>query len=114
MRKAIDIFVDTFTGPAAPCYWSTRPAPPIIPKLDIDDDPSGRIGTLQPGLATTGKQCLLPEPRNKRALVIPPHRPPVSLAVAPRSARAANSSTSCRAVTVVPRQPAKPVNTQQR
>jgi cytochrome c peroxidase len=30
----------------------SQPTPPIIPKLDIDDDPGGRIGTFQPGVAT--------------------------------------------------------------
>src|SRR5215467_13948992 len=29
-----------------------QPTPPIIPKLDIDVDPGGRIGTFQPGVAT--------------------------------------------------------------
>jgi len=29
-----------------------QPTPPIIPKLDIDVDPTGRIGTFQPGVAT--------------------------------------------------------------
>jgi cytochrome c peroxidase len=30
----------------------SQPTPPIIPKLDIDDDPAGRIATFQPGVAT--------------------------------------------------------------
>jgi len=30
----------------------SQPTPPIIPKLDIDDDPGGRIATFQPGVAT--------------------------------------------------------------
>src|SRR5215471_4456289 len=29
-----------------------QPTPPIIPKLEVDHDPSGRIGTFQPGVAT--------------------------------------------------------------
>jgi hypothetical protein len=31
---------------------ASQPTPPIIPKLDVDNDPSGRIGTFQPGVAT--------------------------------------------------------------
>src|SRR6266446_6807495 len=31
---------------------SSQPTPPIIGKLDVDDDPGGRIGTFQPGVAT--------------------------------------------------------------
>ena len=30
----------------------SQPTPPIIKKLDIDDDPGGRIATFQPGVAT--------------------------------------------------------------
>ncbi len=30
----------------------SQPTPPVINKLDIDDDPGGRIGTFQPGVAT--------------------------------------------------------------
>jgi len=30
----------------------SQPTPPIIKKLDIDDDPAGRVGTFQPGVAT--------------------------------------------------------------
>jgi cytochrome c peroxidase len=30
----------------------SQPTPPIISKLEIDDDPGGRIGTFQPGIAT--------------------------------------------------------------
>src|SRR5260370_15602963 len=30
----------------------SQPTPPIISKLEIDDDPGGRIGTFQPGVAT--------------------------------------------------------------
>jgi cytochrome c peroxidase len=30
----------------------SQPTPPIINKLDIDDDPTGRIATFQPGVAT--------------------------------------------------------------
>jgi cytochrome c peroxidase len=31
---------------------SSQPTPPIIPKLGIDGDPGGRVGTFQPGVAT--------------------------------------------------------------
>jgi cytochrome c peroxidase len=30
----------------------SQPTPTIIPKLDVDDDPSGRVGSFQPGGAT--------------------------------------------------------------
>src|SRR5260370_42349845 len=30
----------------------SQPTPPVIRKLDIDDDPGGRIATFQPGVAT--------------------------------------------------------------
>ena len=30
----------------------SQPTPPIINKLDVDDDPGGRVGTFQPGVAT--------------------------------------------------------------
>src|SRR5258706_6643962 len=30
----------------------SQPTPPIISKLDVDDDPGGRIATFQPGVAT--------------------------------------------------------------
>jgi hypothetical protein len=30
----------------------SQPTPPIIPKLEVDPDPTGRVATFTPGVAT--------------------------------------------------------------
>ena len=39
-------------APFQRCRPGAQPTPTIIPKLGVDDDPSGRVGTFQPGGAT--------------------------------------------------------------
>jgi cytochrome c peroxidase len=55
-RFSIAVFVPLWlpTGAAflALAQNSSQPTPPIIPKLEVEDDPSGRIATFQPGVAT--------------------------------------------------------------